>query len=46
VNEPLEEECTLFAAHQLPIKVEFDDIFGDDQFRGDRARDQKMPRIF
>src|SRR4051812_18161930 len=45
VNEPLQVKRTLIVPHRLPVEVEFDDIFGGDQFWGNRARDQKMRRI-
>jgi hypothetical protein len=45
VNEPLEVERTVFVPHRLRVEAEFDDIFRGDQFRGDRACNQKMPRI-
>jgi hypothetical protein len=45
VNEPLEIKRALVVADRLPVEAELDDVFGSDQFRGNRAGDQKPARI-
>ncbi len=45
VNKAFEIELLAVVAHRLAVEVELDDIRGRDQFRGERARDQKAMRV-
>ena len=45
VYEPFEIERALVVADRLPVEAELGDVRGGDQFRGDRAGDQKPARV-
>ena len=45
VDEPLEIELMAVIAHGIAVEIELDNIVGTDQFRRERARDQKAVRV-
>ena len=42
MDKALEIEAAAVVADRLTIQIEFEDVFGADQLRGERARDQEM----
>jgi hypothetical protein len=45
MNEALEIKAAVPVARRLTVQVEFDDVFGADQLRGERAGDQEAVGI-